>query len=515
MTKPSNEEYTAILANDQLAFTEQVFHQVSPGNEYISNWHIDCIVEHLQAVERGEILRLNVNMPPRELKSISITIAWTAWLLGRDPTRQIIAASYSHELATRHSTDTRLVIESEIFKQAFPDTKIARDQNQKDMFQTTQRGFRKATSVGGSILGMGADYLILDDPVKADEALSETIRNKTNAWIDQSFLTRQNKPGQSKVVLVMQRLHENDPAGHLIERGDWHNLILPAEFNKKTFIEVNNRKWRLDDGELLNPGRLTREVLDQKLSDLGPYGYAGQYQQNPAPVGGGEFKKSWISYYNNLSKNFTPQGMNIYILYDPANEKKKKQSDNPDFTAMMVIGMSNDNNYYLLDIVRDRLNPTERIQKLITLHKKWNKLSLKPPKVACEKYGMMTDSYYLRKAQADINYRFQVIEVGGIMKKEDRIRRLIPIFEAGRMYLPRKILYTTIEGDTIELVDKFIEEMMTFPVGRHDDMLDALARVLDENVYASFPKVEMVLNRVRGSYRDELNNFREDDISTW
>lgn len=519
----SAEEYTAIIATDQLAFTEHAFSVVSPGDEYDPNWHVECIVEHLKAVEEGEIPRLIINMPPRELKSISTAIAWPAWLLGHDPTRRIICGSYSSPLAMRHSTDTRLIMEEPSYKLAFPHTKIARDQNQKEFFQTTQRGFRKAVSVGGSVLGDGGDFLILDDPVKADEALSEAVREKTNLWIDQAFLTRQNDPGKSRVVLVMQRLHEDDPSGHLREKDGWSELVLPAEFKKPTFIEVSKKKWSFDEGDLMNPNRLSKEVLEQKLIDLGPYAYSGQYMQNPAPIGGGEFKRRWIRHYNNLSRNFSAQGMNVYIMVDPASGKKSKSNQNKgykeidqDYTAIVVVGLHSDKNYYVLDIVRDRLNPTERINAVIDLHMKWNKECGKSPKVVYEDYSMQSDAYYIQKAMSDLNYRFPFVSVGGRIMKEDRIRRLIPLFENERIYLPRKVIYNTVDGEQVELVTALIDEMLTFPVAKHDDLLDAFSRLLEEEVYATFPSTNLKVLRAGETYRDKLlDGFKEEDFMSW
>ena len=171
--------------------------------------------------------------------------------------------------------------------------------------------------------------------------------------------------------------------------------------------------------------------------------------------------------------------MNCYILYDPANSKKKRSGHDPDYTAMMVVGLATDNNYYLLDMVRDRLNPTERVQFLIALHKKWNKRAGKPPKVVCEQYGMMTDSHYILQAQKALNYRFAVVEVGGQMAKQERIRRLVTPFEEGRVYLPKYLPYLNSNKETVDLTESFISEYETFPVGRHDDMMDALSRIMD------------------------------------
>lgn len=510
------EEYTALLSQDFLAFTEQVFATVSPGAVYQDNWHIHCIAEHLQAVERGEISRLIINMPPRSMKSIEVTIAWPAWLLGKAPSKQIIAASYSQALSTKHNVDTRLVIESDWYKAAFPHTIISKDQNEKQKFQTTARGHRIATSVGGSATGEGGDILIADDPIKPDEASSETIRATTNDWLDQVFMTRQNDQNKGKVVLVMQRVHENDPSGHLKRKGHWHELILPAQFTRKTIISVGQRTWVKEEGEYMHPARLGNTVLTQLEKELGAYGFAGQYMQNPAPVGGGEFKTEWIQYYDNYAANFSAHGMNVYIMYDPANSKKNKANEDPDYTAMVVIGLARDNNYYILDMVRDRLNPTERIDVLFELHKKWNKQAGKSPIVVSEQYGMMTDNFFLKKRQEELNYRFPVKEVGGQIKKEDRIRKVIPLFESHRVYLPRKIIYSNIKGENVELVKTFVdEELNVFPVGRHDDLLDAFSRIADTEVRASFPAIETVYLKAGQTMRDYLNSGNNSDFMAW
>ena len=512
----SDQELIALLSTDQVAFTQQCFHTVDPAHTYEHNWHIECIIEHLQAMERGEIRRLVINMPPRSLKSITTTVAWPAWLLGQNPSHQIITASYAHDLSIKHSVDTRLIMESPWYKAAFPETIIAKDQNEKRKFQTTKRGHRKATSVGGSVTGEGGDFLIIDDPLKPDEAVSDVVRNGTNAWIDQTFLTRENDAKTSRALLVMQRVHQDDCTAHLLEKG-WESLILPAYFEKRTIITVNARKWTCEQDSFLHETRLGEEELDAKLVELGMMGFVGQYLQRPSPEGGGEFKAQWIQYYNNFSRKFTPRGMNIYILYDPANTKKNKERADPDYTAMIVVGLASDNNYYLLDAIRDRLNPTERVLALIDLHMKWNKMGGKPPVVGIEQYGMMTDKFYIEKEMEEHNYRFRIVELKGKMSKEDRIRRLIPMYENSRVFLPRQINYVSIDGVSHELVDEFIKEELTvFPVGRHDDMLDAFARILDPDLDARFPKVNVAYLEA-GQTLKELyaEDFDENDIMTW
>src|SRR5574343_436971 len=184
----------------------------------------------------------------------------------------------------------------------------------------------------------------------------------------------------------------------------------------------------------------------------------------------------------------------IYILCDAAggeemNRKKKKTSD---WTAFVVVELAHDNNYYLLDIVRDRLNPTERVEMLFTLHRKWNSISGKAPKVGYEKYGIMTETHYIKVRQSEEDYRFPIVELGGQMMKEERIRRIIPDMQRGRWYFPHELIYIDGEGRRFDLIKELLEgEFATFPRARFDDMSDALARIKDSELGAVFPQIEV------------------------
>lgn len=517
------ETYADIIATDRVAFTEEVFRQVGAG-EYIDNWHVHCIVEHLQALDDGELGTNNliINMPPRLMKTISISIADSAWTHGHNPAEQIICASHSLKIGKEINGKCLDVMRSDIYKKAFPEVQLGKQT--EEWFKTTKQGHRLVATVGNKVTGFGADRIYIDDPIDPESALSEADRERANRWIPTVLFSRANDQATCKKILVMQRLHEDDPSGQFLEKGGWYHLSLPAKFHKKTIIEVGRSKWTKDEGEYLFPQKLGSSVLDDLQRDMGPYSFSGQYMQNPAPIGGGEFKQKWIRHFNNLSDKFSAQGMNVFIMVDPASGKKRKNLKNKgykeidqDYTAMIVVGLHSDKNYYVLDMVRDRLNPTQRIETLIKLHMKWNRLCGKSPRVVYEDYSMQSDIYYINKAMGEMNYRFSIVPVGGKMMKEDRIRRLIPLFENHRIYLPRRINYTTIDGETVELVRTLIDdEMMTFPVAKHDDMLDALSRLLEEDVHASFPSTNLKIHRVGETYRDELlDGFDEENFNTW
>lgn len=464
------------------AFAAKAFKIIEPGTFYEYNWHIDCIAEHLQAAYEGQLPKLIINMPPRSLKSYLVSVAFPAWLLGKAAHEKIITASYSHDLAKEMSSKCRHIVKSEWYQSIFPATQLDLAQNQKHHWETTQRGQYYATSSMGSVTGIGCNYLVIDDGIKPMEAQSESIRNSTNENIRATLFSRFNDPRTSRFIMVMQRLHENDPTGNLLSDGGYHLLKLPAETKVPVQISLNGTNWNMKAGELLFPARLSQEILDQKRLDMTEYHYAGQMLQEPVPAGGGEFKEEWPQYYHGELKYKT---MNIVILVDAAggdevNKKKKKTSD---WTAMMVIGLAPDNNYYLLDVVRDRLNPTERIDKLFDLHREWNIKGGKPPKVGYEKYGMMTDTHYIEKKKREEGYNFSLVELGGRMIKEERIRRLIPDLQQNRWYYPRNLWYTDCENRKIDLVRELIySEMASFPRAKFDDMLDAKSRIYDMEI---------------------------------
>ena len=202
------------VRTDFSAFVAKCFGIVDPGGCYAHNWHIDCIAHHLEAVRQGEVQRLIINLPPRHLKSICVSVAWPAFLLGHNPAVRVLAASYATSLSVKHSLDTRLIIQSDWYRQLFPKTRLAKGQVEKQKFVTTQRGFRLATSVGGSVTGEGGDILIVDDPLKPLHAESALLRKLANRWFDHTFSTRLNDRLRGGIVVVM---HDLNLASHIAD----------------------------------------------------------------------------------------------------------------------------------------------------------------------------------------------------------------------------------------------------------------------------------------------------------
>lgn len=486
----------ALCRQNFAAFAHKAFTEIEPSVLYEYNWHIGCISDHLMALRDSEIQNLIINLPPRCLKSFLVSVAFPAWLMGNTPSERIITASYAFGLAKDNVRRTRLITATDFFKECMPSFSIASDQNEKHNFETTRGGGYYGAGIGGSITGKGANYVIVDDPISPKEASSSTIRQSAIDEIRGTLFSRFNDKRNGKFIMVMQRLHEQDPTGDLLagNGGDrYHHLKLPAEAKTHIHIKLGDKDWRMEAGELLHPERLTPEVLQDLRNELGEYNYSGQYQQEPIPSGGGAFQRVWFEFYENGGIN--PSQMNVYILYDAAGGEKlnSKKSKLTDYTAYVVVGLAPDNNYYLLDIIRDRMNPTQRIDTLFELHRKWNALCKKPPVVGAEEYGLMSDIHYVQEKQKQTGYRFKITNLGGRMQKEMRIERLIPDVQMGRWFFPTQIMYKekNERGLVFNLVDEIINsEFMCFPKSKFDDMIDAMSRIYDIELGAVFPKIK-------------------------
>lgn len=258
---------------------------------------------------------------------------------------------------------------------------------------------------------------------------------------------------------VGTRYHYNDSYRTLMDRGTVKPRIYPAT----------------EDGTTAGvPVFLTSAQLAEKRRDMGPYVFGCQMLQDPKADETQGFKEEWLKYAAT-----TDAGLNVFIVVDPASSKKKGS----DYTAGWVLGLGADRNIYVLDMVRDRLSLTQRADLVMAWHRRWQ-----PIAVGYERYGMMADIEHIRERQERENYRFPIVELGGQMPKADRIRRLIPWFENGRVWMPQSLRKINYEGVDVDVVAAFVnEEYLSFPVSAHDDMLDALARILDEDMPASFP----------------------------
>jgi len=470
MTK-TDLELQALLRTDLPSFLRKSFHTVSPGIEFKPNWHIYAVAYALQRCIDGDINRLVISLPPRYLKSLCVTIALPAFLLGRDPTARIICASYSKELAHKHAFDCQRIVESDWYKTVFANTAKSVIKVTQDELATRQNGFRLATSVGGTLTGRGGNLLIIDDPHKANEVHSDTKRQKVIDWYEQTAATRLDDPKNGVVIIIHQRLHQADLAGSQLEKGGWHHLNLPAIAEEDAQIPIGPDEYhqrRCDD--VLHPERHAYDDLMQRKVDMGDYAFAAQYQQRPSPLGGGLVKWSWFRYYD-----FLPNRMHAeYVVqsWDTAATAEKR-SDWTVCTTWYCI----DGNLYLADVHRAKYEFPELKDKVFTLANQYQ-----PTHVIIEAVGagialhQQIEHELRTKPQQQFSLRYS-------KPKEDKATRLMgesSEINAGRVYLPR----------SAEWLEEFKRELLNFPNGVHDDQVDSLTQFLrwDRRFYRHKPQ---------------------------
>lgn len=446
------EQQQAVKAAGSLAEYATMTMEVTPARHHL------LLIDALETVERGELDVLIITMPPGSAKSTYASVAFPAWYLGRHPDRCVIAASHTVELAERFGRRVRNLVGSTEHRTAFPESSLSADSTAAGRWDTSQGGEYFAAGVGGSVTGRRADLFLIDDPVKSrEDADSETIRDKQWAWWRDDATTRL-KPGAA-VVLIMTRWHEDDLAGRLL--ADLDGSPLRVEVLSLPMEAKEDDPLGRAPGEPLWPEWFTEQMRDTAKRE--PRTWSALYQQEPRPVGGGEFKVEWLSYWTQQ-----PAVGAKVILVDPSSGKVKTRGD---FTSMWVIGVGADGNDYVIDGVRDRLNLTERTGALFKLVRRY-----KPVAVGYEEYGLQADIEHIKIEQERQQYRFRVIALGGSTKKADRIRRLIPGFQQARCWMPKSMIRQMADGNQRDIMEDFMAEYLSFPVGAHDDAMDCLAR---------------------------------------
>ena len=274
--------YAGILRNDFYAFLHRAFLELNPQARFEPNWHLEVLAAKLEEVRLGKCKRLIVNLPPRQLKSIAASIAFPAWLLGHDPAKQILAISYAQDLSDKLARDCRALITSPFYQSLFA-TRLSAERNAVAEFETTQGGYRLSTSVGGVVTGRGADVIIVDDPMKADDALSDARRQAVHGWYDNTLRSRLNSQEQGAIIVIMQRLHADDLVAHLQETESWDVLSLPAIAERdecyRLITPYGRRIIHRKTGEVLHPGLLPASNLEGLRLSMTEYNFAAQYSR--------------------------------------------------------------------------------------------------------------------------------------------------------------------------------------------------------------------------------------------
>jgi predicted phage terminase large subunit-like protein len=342
-------------------FIDLAWPTIEPATRFIGGFHVDAIVHHLEAISRGELRNLIINVPPRHSKSSLVSVLWPVWEWIDDPWLRWLFVSYGQDLSTRDSVKRRRLIESDWFRAQWGDRfMLASDQNQKTRYENSRTGVMIASSAGGTGTGEGGHRIVVDDPHKADEVESDVQRRAVLDWWDGTMSTRANQE-QTARVIVMQRLHENDLTGHVLDQmkaggEQYDHLVLPAEYEPRVYLCPANLEHdcRTEEGDLLSPARFDAAAIARLKVSLGDRA-AGQLQQLPAPAGGAIFRKDvWEDGQNRYEVADPALASRIigrYLSYDTAF----KDTESSDFTGLTVWDMLADNTVLLRQVRNDRL----------------------------------------------------------------------------------------------------------------------------------------------------------------
>lgn len=421
-------------------------------------WHLDAIADHLEAVTRGEITRLIINIPPRTLKSYLVSVCWPAWEWIADPGLQYIATSAIEKVVLRDALRHRGLCQSPWYQEAFkPDWSFDKEQDAKGYFINTAAGHRLSATIAASVTGQDCDRLLVDDPLDAKDAYGDKraltihVRN-----FDSTFINRLNDEKASAVVVIMQRLHERDLSGHLLELGGYEHLCLPAQFDGRR--KVTGIGWtdpRKAEGELLFPARLPLESLERRKVAIGSRAFACQFQQTPSPEGGSVFREAWFNYW---ADETLPEMDFVIGSWDCTFTK----SDDSDFVVGQTWG-AHGADRYLLDQTRAKMNLTDTLDAIREQARLW-------PGMRAVVVEVKANGPKVIKTLTH-----EIPNLAGFdpqnSSKEQRANAVTPTFEAGQVYIPRDDLKPFVR-------DSFKPEILSFPNAAHDDQVDAMTQAL-------------------------------------
>lgn len=448
-------EYHALLKLDFYAFIERSFAQLNPETRFYRNWHIELLAARLEAWRKGEIHRLINNLPPRNLKSHCASIALPAWILGHDPAAQILCVSYAQDLADKLARDCRSIMLSPWYQRLFR-TRLSAQKQSVQEFVTTAQGYRLSTSVGGVLTGRGADYIIIDDPLKPSEALSDALRRSANDWFDHTLFSRLNDKRTGRIMIIMQRLHEDDLVGHVLEREGWELLSFPAIAEQDEEFVIKSpygaRRMIRRVGDVLHPEREPLEALRTIRQTVGEYNFAAQYQQSPAPLEGGLVKAAWFKRYKNA--DLPSRFGQIIQSWDTANTI----SEMSNYSVCTAWGIKA-KNIYLLDVFREKLNYPElkrAVKRLAQAHRATVVLVEDKASGTQLIQELVGDGLHIVKP---------------VKPESDKVMRLnaqTATIENGFVYLPEDAPWLA----------EYLHELTTFPSSKYNDQADSTSQAL-------------------------------------
>lgn len=435
-------------------FVRRAWHVLEPGQPYIHGWHVDSICEHLEAVTRGDITRLLINIPPGTMKSTLVSVFWPAWEWGPAgmPHMRVVGASHEQGLAIRDTLKMRRLVTSEWYQTLWP-LALAGDQNQKTYYENEATGFRQACPVT-SMTGRRGDRVTWDDPHSVEDAHSIAALETATRVFRETLPTRLNNPDRSAIIVVMQRLHNLDVSGVILaEDFGYEHLCLPMEYEpgRRCSTSIGFTDPRTKEGELLFPGRFPRSVVERDKKVLGSYAAAGQLQQRPSPKGGGIFQDRWWRYYKEVPR------LQWRCIYGDTAMKVKTKND---WSVFQCWGRTHYGQAALIDQVRGKWEAPEL---LVNARAFWNKHKGAHPQLGALRAMKIED-----KASGTgliQTLKREGIPILGVPRDTDKVTRAgdaSPLIESGNVLLPEGAAY----------LSEYKAEFSAFPNGPHDDQID-------------------------------------------
>ena len=438
----------ALLRRSFPLFLRFAYREIGGDGSLLWNFHIDAMINRLGRIEAGDCRRQIITLPPRHLKSVVMT-AWVAWMMGNNPGLRFICASYGQDLADKHARDCIRMMLTPWYQRAFPALRLIR--KAVSDFETTRGGYRLSTSIGGVLTGRGAHYIVIDDPMKADDHLNENTRKAVIDWFDSSLRWRLESQDLGSIVLVMQRLHEGDLAGFLLERGGWDELRLAAIAPEDELIEVGiNRFHQRREGHALHPARQSLAVLE-KLKAENPYVFAAQFNQNPVPIEGNWVKAAWFGTFQD------PPTTGVTILSLDTASTEGLTSD----YSVGIVARYYQKRFYILDVRRARLG-FRALQTLVS--ELCRQHSVERLLIEHASSGLQLIEM-LRPPPRGVPFPIACKPEG---PKQVRFFAQASRIQAGEVVLP----------EAAPWLAEFVTEIVAFPGGRFDDQADALSQLL-------------------------------------
>lgn len=448
----SNKLLDAALRQDLNAFIQKSFDYLNPASTFHPNWHIEAVAHQLSRVAAGECRRLIICLPPRHLKSHMASVAFPAWLLGRNPSLRLFCISYSKELAETFGRQCHDLMHADFYARVFPTTRL-RKHGTPQMMETTQHGFRLATSTGGGLTGRGADGIIIDDPIKADDALSDAIRNGCNTWYSNTLVSRLNSKTDGFIVIVMQRLHTDDLVGYVQTLDDWTVVAIPAIASTQEEYPIGDGLVHVrQPGQVIDLAREPLEALKNLERSLSPALFSAQYQMKPVPLGGNLIRPEWFRRYREI-----PDLRSFDYIAQSWDTAYKTGAHN-DFSACTTWGAMGDE-FWLIDVFRAKLEYPHLKEAVRRLHQQWAS-----DVVLIEEAGAGFALYH--DLRPELGLRVATQNPSG--DKQQRLMKQMGSVANQKILLPVSAPW----------LDAFLDELLAFPVGGHDDQIDSMEAFL-------------------------------------